>query len=140
MNEAVNYIKVLQETLEKLERKKEERAEDGLKQIMGKSCCAVSVSEKQKVGFDKTWAASNMVLNIRGNEAQFSICSVHKPGLMTNIVSVLEKHNIELISATISTNGNGGTCMIQVHVSFKLHSHLTPYVCIFLIHNFSMHV
>lgn len=132
MNEAVDYIKVLQETLEKLERKKEERAKHILKQIMGTS----SVSEKQK-GFDKTWAASNMVLNIRGNEAQFSICSVHKPGLMTMIASVLEKHNIELISATISANGNGSTCMIQVHVSFKLHSHHTS---MFLIHNFSMHV
>ncbi|XP_014506252.1 transcription factor bHLH95 [Vigna radiata var. radiata] len=110
VNEAVDYIKVLQETLEKLERKKEERAKHILKQIMGTS----SESEKQK-GFDKTWAASNMVLNIRGNEAQFSICSVHKPGLMTMIASVLEKHNIELISATISANGNGSTCMIQVH-------------------------
>ena len=118
MNEAVNYIKVLEETLEKLERKKQERAEGGLKQIMGTTSGAVSVSGKQKVAFDKTWAASNMVLNIQGNEAQFSICSVHKPGLMTNIASVLEKHNIELISATISANGNGSTCMIQVHVSF----------------------
>ncbi|XP_047152200.1 transcription factor bHLH95-like [Vigna umbellata] len=114
VNEAVDYIKVLQETLEKLERKKKERAQHVLKQIMGTSSNAGSVSEKQK-GFDKTWAASNMVLNIRGNEAQFSICSVHKPGLMTNIASVLEKHNIELISATISANGNGSTCMIQVH-------------------------
>ncbi|KOM52058.1 hypothetical protein LR48_Vigan09g071700 [Vigna angularis] len=136
VNEAVDYIKVLQETLEKLERKKEERAQHVLKQIMGRSSGAGSVSEKQK-GFDKTWAASNMVLNIRGNEAQFSICSVHKPGLMTNIASVLEKHNIELISATISANGNGSTCMIQVHVSLKLHSHHTS---MFLIHNFSMHV
>ncbi|KAL9325173.1 hypothetical protein ACSQ67_005818 [Phaseolus vulgaris] len=115
VNEAVNYIKVLEETLEKLERKKQERAEGGLKQIMGTTSGAVSVSGKQKVAFDKTWAASNMVLNIQGNEAQFSICSVHKPGLMTNIASVLEKHNIELISATISANGNGSTCMIQVH-------------------------
>ncbi|CAJ1939493.1 unnamed protein product [Sphenostylis stenocarpa] len=116
INEAVNHIKVLQETLEKLERKKQERAQDGLKQIMGTTTSgAVSVSGKQKVAFEKTWAASNMVLNIRGNEAQFSICSVHKPGLMTNIASVLEKHNIELISATISANGIGNTCMIQVH-------------------------
>ncbi|KAK7348744.1 hypothetical protein VNO80_23396 [Phaseolus coccineus] len=115
VNEAVNYIKVLQETLEKLERKKQERAEDGLKQIMGTTSGAVSVSGKQKVAFHKTWAASNMVLNIHGNEAQFSICTVHKPGLMTNIASVLEKHNIELISATISANGNGSSCMIQVH-------------------------
>ncbi|WVZ24666.1 hypothetical protein V8G54_003210 [Vigna mungo] len=114
VKEAVDYIKVLQETLEKLERKKEERAQHVLQQIMGTSCSAGSVSQKQK-GFDKTWAASNMVLNIRGNEAQFSICSVHKPGLMTMIASVLEKHNIELISATISANGNGSTCMIQVH-------------------------
>jgi len=97
---------------------------------MGTTSGAVSVSGKQKVSFDKTWAASNMVLNIRGNEAQFSICSVHKPGLMTNIVSVLEKHNIELISASISANGNGSTCMIQVHVSFKLHSHRTCFLFI----------
>ncbi|TKY59071.1 Transcription factor bHLH95 [Spatholobus suberectus] len=105
VNEAVNYIKDLQQTREKLEKQKQERLQ------------CVSVPVQQQVAFDKTWASPNMVLNICGEEAHFCMYSAHKPGLMTTIASVLEKHKIEVISASMSCNdnGNGNTCMIQVH-------------------------
>ncbi|KAK7400778.1 hypothetical protein VNO78_12085 [Psophocarpus tetragonolobus] len=117
VDEAVTQIKVLEETLEKLEKQKQERSQYALKEIMGTPSAAFVTTGKLKVGFDKTWAASNMVLNIRGDEAQFSICSAHNPELMTTIASVLEKHSIELITASISCYdaGNGYTSMIQVH-------------------------
>ncbi|XP_020236627.1 transcription factor bHLH95 [Cajanus cajan] len=118
VDEAVNYIKDLEQTREKLEKQKQEKSQSAsaLKQIMATSSSnALPVPEKQQVAFDRTWAASNMVMNISGDEAQISICTAHKPGLMTHIASVLENHNIDVISATISANGNGKTSMIQVH-------------------------
>ncbi|KAL2344795.1 hypothetical protein Fmac_006080 [Flemingia macrophylla] len=109
---AVNYIKDLEQTREKLEKKKQEMSQcaSALKQIMATS----KSNEKPKVAFDRTWAASNMVMNICGDEAQISICTAHKQGIMTHIASVLHNHSIDVISATIA-NANGQTSMIQFH-------------------------
>lgn len=68
----------------------------------------------------QTWSSQNVVLNICGGEAQFCICATKKPGLMTTIAFVLEKHRIDVISANIVCNGNGNFYMILAHVSFKL--------------------
>ncbi|RDY04780.1 hypothetical protein CR513_11465, partial [Mucuna pruriens] len=105
VDEAVKYIKVLQESLEELEKKKQERLR------------CVSLPGPQTVAFEKTWVSPNLVLNTFGQEAHFCIYTAHKPGLMNTIASVLHKHNIEVLTATISSNpcGNGNTSMIQVH-------------------------
>ncbi|RHN62177.1 putative transcription factor bHLH family [Medicago truncatula] len=79
---------------------------------------AFSISPPQQVGF-QTWSSQNVVLNICGGEAQFCICSTKKPGLLTTIALVLEKHKIDVISANIMCNANGNFYMIMAHVSFK---------------------
>ncbi|KAG5051378.1 hypothetical protein AAZX31_02G097700 [Glycine max] len=63
-----------------------------------------------------------MVLNIHGDEAQFSICSAHNQDILPTIISVLEKHNIEVITTSISSNDNvnGNTSMILVHAKQAL--------------------
>ena len=91
------------------------------KEIMGTSD-TILINGKKKLEFDKVWTSSNMVLNIHANWAQFTVCSAYKPHLLNTITSVLERHNIEVIAANVSFNHNedGKTCMILVHVSFKL--------------------
>jgi len=139
----VAYIKNLEKTLEKLEKQKQERVQcvstfgcepsmfvtgqgssnnNISNAIIGTTSNALSFP----VAFDKTWASSNLVLNIFGDEAQFSICTAHKPGLMTTIGFVLEKYKIEVITANISCIGYGNACMIQAHVSLKLNP--PPYI------------
>ncbi|RDX57598.1 Transcription factor bHLH95, partial [Mucuna pruriens] len=132
VDEAVIYIKNLQQTLEKLEKQKQEKlqhvssilgCDSSSNAIMGTGTSnALSVPGPQPAAFDKTWAAPNMVLNIFGDEAQFSICAAHKPGLMTTIAFVLEKYKIEIISATVSSNGNAS--IVQAHGKRASHQFL----------------
>lgn len=136
VDEAINYIKTLEQTLQKLEKEKLERgaatfcyepsliapqrveesreaflADQGSSNNVGKS----SIS-RYPVLF-QTWTSSNVVLNICGDEAQISICSSKKPGLFTAICYVLEKHNIQILSAHISSDCTRCFYMIQAHVT-----------------------
>ncbi|TKY59070.1 Transcription factor bHLH95 [Spatholobus suberectus] len=143
VDEAVNYIKNLQQTLEKLEKQKQERLQyvstfgcessmfvtyqgssNNFSNAMMGTSNELLVPVQQPVAFDKTWASSNMVLNICGDEAQFTICAAHKPGLMTTIAFVLGKYKIEVVSAIISSIGNGNACMIQAHGKRASHQFL----------------
>ena len=78
---------------------------------------SLSVSYEFPVLF-QTWTSSNVVLNICGNEAQISVCSLKKPGLFTAICNILEKHKIGVISAHVSSDSNQSMFMIQAHVSY----------------------
>ncbi|MED6222393.1 hypothetical protein PIB30_064012 [Stylosanthes scabra] len=68
----------------------------------------------------KTWASQNVVVNICGEEAQFSICAEKKPSLFTTIAFVLEKHKIDVISASILCNDNSNRYMVLAHASKAL--------------------
>ncbi|XVF45119.1 hypothetical protein PTKIN_Ptkin02bG0180100 [Pterospermum kingtungense] len=153
VDEAVNYIKTLQQTLPKLQKQKLERLQgQGSNINFGFHKSPVITTQKQ--AFDsnsreafladqvssfndpadnissinslsvsqlpvlfQTWTSSNVVLNICSKEAQISVCSPKKPGLFTTICYVLEKHNIEVISAQVSSNSNRTMFMIQAHAS-----------------------
>uniref|UniRef100_A0A6N2LZ22 RING-type E3 ubiquitin transferase n=1 Tax=Salix viminalis TaxID=40686 RepID=A0A6N2LZ22_SALVM len=75
-----------------------------------------SASRYDPVHF-QTWTSSNVVLNICGDEAQISVCSPKKPGLFATICYVLEKHNVEVLSAHVSSDSNRSMHMIQAHAS-----------------------
>lgn len=151
VDEAVSYIQKLQQSLEKLEKQKQDRL-----QCVSPLACESSVTSSQWQPYDskdsfiadhqgfsnsnlsnvvepskaplafQTWTSANLVLNICGDVAQFCICSTKKPGLMTTIAFVLEKHRIDVISASISRKHDGKIYMIQAHVSLKL----IHYICI----------
>jgi len=151
----MKHIKNLQEIMEKLEKKKQERfkavstfgsessvinsqwhpyesreaflADQGSSSYNNNLSSAIvtsnpsnafSIPPPQQVGF-QTWSSQNVVLNICGGEAQFCICATKKPGLLTTIALVLEKHKVDVISANIMCNANGNFYMIMAHVSFK---------------------
>ncbi|KAK6946099.1 Myc-type, basic helix-loop-helix (bHLH) domain [Dillenia turbinata] len=153
VDEAVNYIKTLQHTLQKLQKQKLERLQ-GITTINYEPSV---ITAMPKLGFEsreafladqvsstnmaitptntnsnnsfstpptfpilfQTWTSSNVILNVCGDEAQISICSPKRPGLLSAICCVLEKHKIEVVSAHISSDYNRCMYMIQAHVSLS---------------------
>ncbi|KAI3497351.1 hypothetical protein L1887_39903 [Cichorium endivia] len=147
VDEAVNHIKTLQETLEKLQTKKASRVHglsnnttiasviqpQGLILDTRESFLADQASPSNLFGMIsppssssfsfpirsptifQTWTSSNVTLNVCGLDAHFSICSTPKPGLLTTICFVLEKHKLEIVSAHISSD--------QIKILFMIHAH-----------------
>lgn len=150
MDEAINYIKTLHHTLQKLQRQKLERLQGAA--TFGFDQLQPSIITSQKPSYNsreafladqgssnnlaiaatsssnslsllqfpvifQTWTSSNVVLNICGDEAQISVCSPKRPGLLAAICYVLEKHKIEVVSAHITSDCNQSIYMIQAHVS-----------------------
>lgn len=72
----------------------------------------------QQVAF-QTWPSQNVVLNICGGKTQLCICATKMAGILTKIAFVLEKYQINVISASITCNENENFYMILAHVSFK---------------------
>ncbi|XP_023553836.1 transcription factor bHLH95-like [Cucurbita pepo subsp. pepo] len=65
----------------------------------------------------QTWLSSNLVLNVCGHHAHFCICSVKKPGLFPTLCYVLEKHEIHVVSAHVSSDYHRSFFMIHAHVN-----------------------
>ncbi|KAK2380610.1 transcription factor bHLH95 [Trifolium repens] len=153
VDEAVKQIKNLQQILQNLEKKKQEKLKSvspfgtesssvinntqwhpyesreailtdqgsssynnnlATSAIVTSNALSISAPPPQLVAF-QTWSSQNVVLNICGEEAQFCICATKKPGLLTTIAFVFEKHRIDIVSANISCNGNGNFYMIMAH-------------------------
>lgn len=69
----------------------------------------------------QSWSSPNVVLNICGDIAHLSVCSLKKRCLFTNICFVLDKYKIEVLSAQISSDDNRSYYLIQAKVSYKIH-------------------
>lgn len=153
VDEAVNYIKTLQSTFQKLQKQKLERhqgeatinydpssiitqqklaydsresflADQGSSNnlaitVANSSVNALSPLPRFPVIF-QTWTSQNVILNVCGNDAQISVCAPKKPGLLTTIFYVLEKHKLEVVSAHVSSDHDRSMYMIQAHVSLFL--------------------
>ncbi|KAE9607875.1 putative transcription factor bHLH family [Lupinus albus] len=141
IDETISYIESLKQTLEKLEKEKKERLQSLFTYEVhpsiinssqwypndstiangnsNTSSSTIPSSPTKLVAFE-TWSSPNLVLNICGNEAQFCIFATRKPNILTNIALVLEKHKIDVISASILSNGHGNQYTILAHVSFQL--------------------
>uniref|UniRef100_A0A803LGX7 BHLH domain-containing protein n=2 Tax=Chenopodium quinoa TaxID=63459 RepID=A0A803LGX7_CHEQI len=135
VEEAVNYIKTLQNTVKRLEIQKIEQNQ-GLPPIMSSSfpigpsvpansrlatlpttreafmanqVSLMNNNNNYSTGSSravkiKTWTASNVVLSICGNVAQYAVYATKKPVLFTTICSVLEKYAMEIFAANIYTD------------------------------------
>ncbi|CAK7329896.1 unnamed protein product [Dovyalis caffra] len=144
VDEAVNYIKTLQQTLQKLQKEKLERVQGAMsfgyepsmiapqKQADSREAFLADQGSSNNLAISttkslpsvsrypvlfQTWTSSNVVLNICGDEAQISVCSPKKQGLFTTICYVFEKHNVEVLSAHVSSDCNRSMYMIQTHAS-----------------------
>lgn len=137
VDEAVNYIKKLQETLEELQKRKLERAtkdtslfvthkltvqsREAFMAEFGSSSSSAGPNPPflgpEYPALFKTWSSPNVILNICGREAQISVCSVRKPGLLTALSFVMEKNNLEVLSAHASSDRARSMFMIHARVS-----------------------
>ncbi|KAK9287156.1 hypothetical protein L1049_015567 [Liquidambar formosana] len=153
VDEAVNYIKTLQQTLQKLQKQKLERLQGAAAinyvdppsiitqqkpaynsreafladQVSSSSNLTITPATNSSNNntlsastfpvIFQTWTSQNVSLNVCGNEAQFSVCSQKKPGLLTTICYVLEKHKLEVVSAHVSSDYNRSMYMIQARAS-----------------------
>nr|WIE96110.1 basic helix-loop-helix transcription factor [Loropetalum chinense var. rubrum] len=149
VDEAVNYIKTLQHTLQKLQKQKLERLQGAatinydpssiitpqkpayssreafLADQGSSSNLAITPTNSSNNALSlsrfpivfQTWTSQNVILNICGNEAQISVCSPKKPGLLSSICFVLEKHKLEVVSAHISSDYNRSMYMIQARLA-----------------------
>ncbi|CAI9786310.1 unnamed protein product [Fraxinus pennsylvanica] len=144
VDEAVNHIRMLQKTIQKLEKQKHEKlhgiptpvnsvpaiitsqklatkpveeflADQGSWKNNLPAIASNSSSFSQIPVFFQTWSSPNMSLNICGQDAQISICCTKKAGLFTAICYVLEKHKIEVVSAQVSSDHHRSMYMIQAH-------------------------
>ncbi|KAL0384225.1 UNVERIFIED_CONTAM: hypothetical protein Sradi_2816800 [Sesamum radiatum] len=61
----------------------------------------------------KTWTSPNVILNVCGRDAHINVCSMKKPGLLTAVCFVMEKHKLELVSAHVSSDRNRSMYMIH---------------------------
>ncbi|XP_054786863.1 transcription factor bHLH95-like [Prosopis cineraria] len=137
VDETLNYITTLEQTLENLEKKKMERSlrssvssnaghpsgtsRDAFmsEQVASSSSPTPSASPhgyNKPVGF-QTWTSPNLVVNICGKEAQFSVTSSKNWCPFSTICCVLEKYKIEVLSAHISCDNGRRFYMFQAQVS-----------------------
>ncbi|KAL2939400.1 Transcription factor bHLH95 [Bienertia sinuspersici] len=65
----------------------------------------------------RTWTSSNVVLNICGNDAQFSIYAPKKQTLFTAICYVFDKYKLEATSAHITSDADRCVYMIQARAA-----------------------
>ncbi|KAL0422616.1 UNVERIFIED_CONTAM: Transcription factor [Sesamum latifolium] len=148
VDEAVNYIKKLQETLQALEKEKIDRL-NGLitnnpiiydPSIITRQRLAVQSREAflaeqqgsvalanpnphpmfsgpELPSIFKTWTSPNVILNVCGRDAHINVCSMKKPGLLTAVCFVMEKHKLELVSVHVCSDRNRSMYMIHARVS-----------------------
>ncbi|XP_057974756.1 transcription factor bHLH95-like [Malania oleifera] len=150
VDEAVSYIKTLQQSVEILQQRKLERLRGTATTFNCGSSLAVEPSWEPFVGgkelpppvgenseayshsYDykiptspmisladcnyshfRTWLAGNVVASMCGDDAHISVCSLKKPGLLTTIFYILDKHKLDVISTHISSDQY--RCMYMIH-------------------------
>ncbi|KAL2477271.1 transcription factor bHLH [Forsythia ovata] len=144
VDEAVNYIRSLQQTLEKLQKKKldmihgmtstgfgpsifapqklavESREAFLAEQGSTSTSTAIAIPPVPKFPVSpnfQTYTSPNVVLNTFGEDAHISICAPKKPGLFTAICYVLEKYRLQVVTAQVWSDQYRSMYMIQTHAN-----------------------
>ncbi|KAF9668547.1 hypothetical protein SADUNF_Sadunf14G0014800 [Salix dunnii] len=145
VDEAVKYIETLQQTLQTLQKQKDEKFQGAIIDhepselitsltdtvgsreaslaALGPSKNFPSASKMSQNAFSvslsaacfQTWFSPNVVMNMCGGDAQFSVCSTRKPGLLSTILYILEKHDLVVVSAHISSDQYRSIYLIHAH-------------------------
>ncbi|KAJ4840850.1 hypothetical protein Tsubulata_027784 [Turnera subulata] len=155
VDEAIKYIKTLQQTLQTLQKKRNEKylqgstttdqcepssvitaltdttesSREAFLALQGPSSSNNYPAANASMGSSfslplspacfQTWFSPNVVINMCGDDAQFCVCSPKKPGLLTTIFYILEKHSLDVVSTHISSDQYRCLYMIQAHVSIQ---------------------
>ncbi|XP_074574662.1 transcription factor bHLH95 [Curcuma longa] len=65
----------------------------------------------------QTWSSPNVVLSVSGDDAFICISAPKKPGLLSTVVAVMEKHKLDLLSASVSADFFRTMIMIHARAS-----------------------
>ncbi|KDP41707.1 hypothetical protein JCGZ_16114 [Jatropha curcas] len=144
VDEAVKYIKSLQETLQTLEKQRQEKLQgativDSIGQSLITSPTEALFESREAFlaiqgpskGYPmhnsfpvtlspacyQTWFSPNVVMSMCGDDAQISVCTLKRPGLLTSIFYILEKHKLDVVSAHVSSEQFRSIYMIHVHAA-----------------------
>ncbi|XP_027775355.1 transcription factor bHLH95-like [Solanum pennellii] len=145
VEKALNHIQKLQNTLGKLEQEKLQRLQEHNVRCMSSQKLTNACNNWEKYLGDQgsthnsssttstthgtnplmvnnniptgfvTWSSPNVILNVCGENAHISVCCPKKSGLFTFICYILGKHEIEIVSAQISSDQFRSMFMIQSH-------------------------
>ncbi|KAG5230865.1 basic helix-loop-helix family protein [Salix suchowensis] len=135
VDEAIKYIETLQETLQTsiIDHEPSELLITSLTDTVGSREASLAAlgpsknfpltSKMSQNSFSvslspacfQTWFSPNVVMNMCGGDAQFSVCSIRKPGLLATILYILEKHNLDVVSAHISSDQYRSIYLIHAH-------------------------
>jgi hypothetical protein len=75
----------------------------------------------------QTWSGQNVVLSLSGNDAWINVCVARRLGVLTMVMAVLEKHNIDVVTLGISSDNARTMFTIHARVSKTLVLHLATY-------------
>ncbi|KAJ7529270.1 hypothetical protein O6H91_15G041200 [Diphasiastrum complanatum] len=125
VDEAISYIKLLEQKLQKLLNAKAERSKVSDRTHNSRVfMTSLSLKNEEFSGMDllnskfpsliaaeagafQTWCSPNVVLNICGPDAFINICANLREGLLSKIFSfVVEPHNLEIVNVQISSGVN----------------------------------
>ncbi|KAJ1279448.1 hypothetical protein BS78_04G157500 [Paspalum vaginatum] len=65
----------------------------------------------------RTWSAWNVVLSVSNDAACISVCAPRRPGMLTLLLSVLNKYGIDVVSVHVSADGLKSLFSIYARVS-----------------------
>lgn len=100
VGETINFIRALEQTKAQLEKQKQEQA----------------LARQGMVGL-QTWSTPNIVLSIVNDKAIINVRAPRKPCMLSLVLSVLNKHGIDVVSAQVSADSVGSFFTIYTHVS-----------------------
>ncbi|CAM0952905.1 unnamed protein product [Alopecurus aequalis] len=144
--EAIHYIKSLEGTLSELEKRKLEmqlaRVKGGAAANHGVSSSVapapvvlpvggigpaggtpappVSVGSAtaalMPVGL-QTWSGPNVVLSLSGSDACINVCVARRPGVLTMVLAVLDKHGIDVVTSGIASDPTRSIFTIHTRIN-----------------------
>ncbi|XP_073356735.1 transcription factor bHLH95-like [Aegilops tauschii subsp. strangulata] len=65
----------------------------------------------------QTWSRRNIVLSLFGNHANINVCVARCPSMLTGVLAVLEKHNIDVITSMIVSDNARTIFTIQAQIN-----------------------
>ncbi|CAN6235003.1 unnamed protein product [Urochloa humidicola] len=64
----------------------------------------------------QTWSGPNIVVCVAGHDAFINICTPRRPGMLTRLLAVLEKHRVGVVTTTVSSD--------HIHTFFSIQARI----------------
>ncbi|CAO2042263.1 unnamed protein product [Urochloa humidicola] len=77
---------------------------------------AVPAPAPEAVPALQTWSGPNIVVCVAGHDAFINICTPRRPGMLTRMLAVLEKHRVGVLTTTVSSD--------HVHTFFTIQARI----------------